>query len=377
MGRGKKNIKIISTPDLDIDINEINTIFQQLSGDPNKVDPEIILDKFTRLKNTIIRCNKLLTKFKENILDRLHTKIQRDIYFNGEINKLTDFIKKSENYLDEEITDENRVYFYQNLKECFIVEEYLYICKILTKNENCIKDRLHLSDSFIKRAVGEEFFIFKFSDINFKHLFTHILEENILDVQELKNAKHYILLTLNMLYISTQDIYKIISSPDIDINKFTDIIFTAIKAARKQIPRCDKAFNMISNSMDMLKSNMNVYYKDFIATNNPTIIFENFIQDVSSETNIDTKTLMQFKKIISFFRKRADSMPKNNKSAEVNSMFGILDKLMKIMEDDKPQKDTKSSVENNESEDEIIESDNSTTDDDNFEKITIEDIEEK
>ena len=83
-----------------------------------------------------------------------------------------------------------------------------------------------------------------------------------------------------MLFNTTYDIYQIITSPDIDISEFSDIIVDSIKQARKMIPRANKAFKKIEESVELLKDNFQNYYKDFITTKNPTIIIENFILDV-------------------------------------------------------------------------------------------------
>lgn len=330
MARGKKQFKVVAgSPD--IDQAELMSMFQQLTGDPSKLDPEIVKEKYERLKNDIIRCNKLILKFKEAILDRLHTKVGVDPFFDHEVRQLVEFVERVNQYIDVEITD-NLVHIYQALKDSFIIEEYLKVCKVLSQNEECIKDRCNLSDSFIKRSVGEEFIIFDFAKINFKHLFTHILEENFPEADELAGSKQYILVLCNMLYITTQDIYNIVTSPDVDIDKLSDLIIKAITAAKKQIPRCDKAFRLIENSVDMLKSSMNNYYKDFVASGNPAIIFENFINDISEDIHIDTQTLGQFKRIIFHFRKKANSMPK--KDPKLDGVFGTLDKIMDIMEKD-------------------------------------------
>ncbi len=347
MARGKNKMKVIRQDNIDIDQDELLNMFQQLTGDPSKLDPEIIRDKYERLKNSIQRCNKLLYKFKDVILNRLITKINNNSFFDFEIKRLLDFLERSNNYIDEEVNEENLVHIYKALKESFIIEEYLKVCKVLKQGEDCIKDRVNLSDIFIKRAVGDEFIIFDFCKINFKHLFNHILSENISDKKELEDAKTYILLTLNMLYITTQDIYNIISSPDIDIDKFSEIIIQAIGAAKKQISRCDKAFRLIENSIDLLKNSMNSYYKDFVATSNPMIIFENFIGDVSNDLHIDTQTMAQFKRIIFHFRKKADNMQiKNNK---LDGVFSTLNKIISSMEDKTSTEDTSiSDTEDNE-----------------------------
>lgn len=330
MAKGKKQYKVITTGSGDIDQGELMDMFQQLTGDPSKLDPEIVRDKYERLRNDILRCTKLIQKFKEAILDRLHTKVGVDPFYDYEVNCLVEFLKQVETYMEMEITDENMIPTYQALKDSFVVEEYLKICKVLRSGEDCIKDRCDLSDKFIKRSVGEEFFLFDFAKINFKHLFTHILQENFPEKDELDGCKQYILVMCNMLYITTQDIYTIVTTPDVDIDKLSELIVKAISAAKKQVPRCDKAFRLIENSVDMLKSGMSNYYKDFVASGNPAIIFENFINDISNELHVDTQTLGQFKRIIFHFRKQANSMPKKN--AKLDGVFTTLDKIMDIME---------------------------------------------
>lgn len=337
MAKGKKQYRTISTGG-DIDQSQLIDMFQQLTGDPSKLDPEIVKDKYERLKNDIQRCNKLILKFKEAILDRLHTKRGVDPFFDQEVKNLSCFVDQVNEYLDVETTPENFVHIYQALKDSFVVEEYLKVCKALRQGEDCIKDRCALSDNFIKRCVGEEFYVFDFAKINFKHLFTHILEENFPEKDEFDGCKQYILVMCNMLYITTQDIYSIVTSPDVDIDKLSELIIKAITAAKKQIPRCDKAFRLIENSVDMLKNGMSTYYKDFVASGNPAIIFENFINDISNDIHIDSQTLGQFKRIIFHFRKQANSMPKKN--AKLDGVFTTLDKIMEIMEnDDKPKQD--------------------------------------
>lgn len=307
-------------------------MFHQLTGDPSKLDPEIVQDKYNRLKHAIQRCNNLMRKFRTVILDRLETKIGKDPFYDFEISRLNDFLDRSDAYIDETITADNLIPIYQALKESFIVEEYLKICKALRQGEDCLKDRNNLQDTFIKRAIGDELILFDICKINFKHIFGHILAENILDKKELADSKVYILLMLNMLYITTQDIYNLVSSPDVDIDKLSELIITAITAAKKQIPRCDKAFRLIENSVDMLKNGMSTYYKDFVASGNPTVIFENFIGDLADDLHIDTQTMGQFKRIIFHFRKRADSLPKQD--AKLSGVFAMLDKIMNQLDKD-------------------------------------------
>ncbi len=330
MARGRKQYKVVHQGGSDLDQEELMSMFQQLTGDPSKLDADIVLDKYTRLKHSIQRCNKLLRKFKSAILDRLCTKVGKDPFFDFEVRNLMDYLDRADAYIDEEVTSVNLIPIYQALKESFVIEEYLKVCKALRQGEDCLKDRTNLSDTFIKRAVGDELIIFEFCRINFKHLFGHILNENIPDKKELADSKRYILLTFNMLYITTQDIYNLVSSPDVDIDKLSELIVQAIGAAKKLIPRCDKAFRLIENSVDLLKNGMSSYYRDFVASGNPAVIFENFINDLSGDLHIDTQTMGQFKRIIFHFRKRAEAMPRHD--PKLSGVFGTLDKIMSMMD---------------------------------------------
>jgi len=336
MAKGRKQYKTIASNG-EIDQTQLLDMFQQLTGDPSKLDPNIVRDKYQRLKNDIIRCNKLLLKFKEAILDNLYTKRNVDACFDFQVEQLVEFVKRSSEYIDvEPENDQQMIAVYQALKDSFIIEEYLKVCKILRQNEDCVKDRCNLSDSFIKRSVGEDFYLFDFAKINFKHLFTHILEENFTDREELADCKRYILVMCNMFYITTGDIYTMVTSPDVDIDKLSELIIDAITAAKKQVPRCDKAFRLIENSVDMLKNGMSSYYKDFVASGNPAVIFENFINDISNDLHIDKSTLCQFKRIIFHFRKKANEMPKKN--SKLDGVFTTLDKIMDIMDNDNTDK---------------------------------------
>lgn len=324
MARGKGNgVKVIKKTIGDS--NDINQLFQQLIGDEKSLDPNIIMDKYNRLIENIKRCNKLLMAFKVKLLDKMV-----DSNFGGQIQLLVDFCNDSEQIISEVATIENVVSIYKRLKENEHIQQYLILCKNLIKYKEYIGDKQNLDGSFIAEAPGHELYLLPFSDINFKFLFDHYLDDNIRKPEEIQNAKLYILMTLNMIFISVYDIYKLITTPDIDIEKFSEVIISAIKESKKQIPRCDAAFKIIANSAEMLKSNFNDYYKDFVISKNPTIIMENFILDISKSTNMNNDTMRQFKKIIFHYRQKANSRPKDPK---LDMIFESLDKIMSMMDD--------------------------------------------
>ena len=128
-----------------------------------------------------------------------------------------------------------------------------------------------------------------------------------------------------MLYKTSYEIYEIITSPDIDISKFSDIIIQSIQQAKKMIPRANRAFRKIEESVALLKNNFQNYYKDFISTKNPTIILENFILDCSKENgeDVDLELARQFKRIVMFYQKKSQGKIKDPR---INQLFEMLNK---------------------------------------------------
>ena len=51
-----------------------------------------------------------------------------------------------------------------------------------------------------------------------------------------------------------------------------------------ELHRCKDAFKKIKESVMMLKTNFNEYYRDFVDTSDNTIIMQHFIVDVSKST---------------------------------------------------------------------------------------------
>jgi hypothetical protein len=166
-----------------------------------------------------------------------------------------------------------------------------------------------------------------------------------------------------MLFNTTYDIYQIITSPDIDISEFSDIIVDSIKQARKMIPRANKAFKKIEESVELLKDNFQNYYKDFITTKNPTIIIENFILDVSKDNSgeVDIELARQFKKIVMFYQKKSQGKIKDPR---VNQLFEMLNKNFEILNvKEKDIQDTESDAEKS--------NENESDSDENIEEIEI------
>jgi hypothetical protein len=338
-GQGSK-VKVIKQ---NIDQQGLSEMFNQLLGDEKSLDINIIKDKYTRLKTDIERIYKLLESFKNTIYNKvLNDQHNIDIYRKN----IDGFITDCKEIFPENLTDGEIVRFYKNIKEHKIVKDCIHICKNLIIYKKYIEDNDNLSDIFIKSSKTHDLVIFPFCNFDIKFIYTIVKVDD--------SIKKYLLIFMNMLYNTSYDIYQIITSPDIDISKFSDIIVESIKQARKMIPRANKAFKKIEESVELLKDNFQNYYKDFITTKNPTIIIENFILDVSKENSseIDLDLARQFKKIVMFYQKKSQGKIKDPR---INQLFEMLNKNFDML--NVKDKDVKLSDDDDENVEEIDVSD--------------------
>jgi hypothetical protein len=319
MGRGAgSKTKIIKQS---VDQDGISDMFNQLLGDEKSLDIEIIKDKYQKLKTDIERVYKLLESFKKTI----YCKVLKDFpNVNFYKTNIENFIIDAKSIFPDEIEDSKLIRHYLSIKENKIIKDAIHICKNLVIYKKHIEDNENLSDNFIKSSKTHELKIFPFCDFDLKFIY------NFSKVDE--SIKKYILIFLNMLYNTTYDIYKVITSPDIDISKFSEIIISSISQAKKMIPRANKAFKKIEESVELLQNNFGGYYKDFISTKNPSIIIENFILDCGRESNNDQMDLdlaRQFKKIAMFYKKKSAGKIKDPR---VNQIFELLDKNFAMLD---------------------------------------------
>ena len=146
-----------------------------------------------------------------------------------------------------------------------------------------------------------------------------------------QKMKQYFLIVLKICLSHSLEIYKLITSPDVDVDNFASAIMDAIVPLKKQIPRCDNAFAAIENSLGMLKENFGGYYKDFVRSRNPSTIIESFVKDVSSNKSRDARTAREFRTIIRYYQKQTAGKIKDPRT---QSMFDALGRNFSAMERD-------------------------------------------
>lgn len=210
---------------------------------------------------------------------------------------------------------------YTKLKDSRMVQEFMRTCANLVRFKDEFKEGNY---EFIIDEPGSEICFFSFSCLNFKAMF-------ISDDIDKSGADKYLMKFLRVFTGRLDGLYKTVTTPDIDVTKFSKILVKNLSKVRGQIPGCDRAFDKITNSIGLLRSNFGGYHKDFLESGNPGIIIENFVQDVASNSSADAKTTVQFGKIINFYRNKMRNV--KSQKPEIAKIFSMVDENYRKLEE--------------------------------------------
>ena len=200
-------------------------------------------------------------------------------------------------------------------KKCSLVNTIVVVCKNLVPYKKSLHDQANLRDKFLVKDGGMSLCpLPDLPQVNFKQIY--------IDDRLTADNKKFVLVVLHKLYSIGHDVYEAVSSPDVDVGEFVQVIMSSIGEVRKHIPRCDQAFDKILESVDLLRGNFGSYYKDYVASSNPTIIMENFVLDVSKNTKASPQVTGQFRRIIQHYRTMASQQSGNPK---LQSLFKQVD----------------------------------------------------
>ena len=304
------------------DANLLNDMFSQMTGS-NNADSDIIIPKFIKLKELVTKYFKIF-----NLLINFDEFIKSFPEYTPEFDDIRKFLEKLEKIKnDDELTEkklsdmnnDNVNKLYKELKNNNEIQTMVIISGNLDKYKKYLSDKANLGDEFIKREPGLSLKPLTFTNLDLKLLWS---SEKLTSM-----AKKYILNILSNTYSIGHEVYQIITSPDIDIKKFSSILIANIDKMKKQIPRCDKAFDIIAKSVSMLENNFDGYYKTSVEAENPSIIIESFIVDVSMSQKSNATTTSQFRKIIMFMKRQTASI----KDPRVSKLFKILNSQFNLM----------------------------------------------
>lgn len=225
------------------------------------------------------------------------------------------------------VDDDQRKKFseaYGQMKSSDLINTFIVMCDRLVKHKKHIADPEALDHRFITSMGGVEWCPFPFTDLNLKH----IMSMSSIPAGSIK----FFMVVLNKAYEYSYQLYHEVQSPDIDVDQFVEFIMKNIDEIQKrpELSRCREAFQKIKDSVALLKDRFNGYYRDFIATKDNTIMMQHFILDVSKETDASPIVTNQFRTIIAYYRKVAQSQISDPRVKmlfdKVNESFRTLDR---------------------------------------------------
>jgi hypothetical protein len=318
-------------------------MFNQMIGNGNiaitypkyskiKQNCQQIMKVVSTIANSPIMKIPVLEKYKVDF-DRFvdHCETSLDLYFNIEYPSIIGLSEDEQKRFNDK---------YIAMRKTTIISDMIMMCDKLIPYKKHFEYSDKLSHSFILKMPGVEWKPFPFSSLNIKYIFS------LPETKE--NTIRFFMIVFHKIYSITHQIWKDLNSPDIDINQFVDTIMNSLDEIQKrpELHRCQKAFKKIKDSVHLLKDNFDGYYKDFLSTNDSTIIMQDFIVDVSKSTNADPQLTAQFRTIIAYYRKMASSQITNPKMKmlfdKVSESFKELEKNTENMVNIKTEDDASS-----------------------------------
>lgn len=284
---------------------DIRSMFNDIVGD-GVAPPHIAIGKYTKLREAAEFLTALLRNFvrSEFVGRRPELKINAAevlVFCNRVAAELTKFMPpppfSEAQVLQGAVSNAAAAQFsvtYKTAKEMECVRTFIKTCRLLTAHAAHL-ERGKSSLQFIAAMPGAEFYPFAFARLNVKAEYPSMSPAE----------RTWMANMLSLILEHTTHIYEVYTTPDWDPDVFVQIMNDNIDKLMKQIPRCDQAFKMIRESLDMMRDNMGTYYRDFIATKNPSIMLENFILDVAkkkTDGRPNVRMMQQFRTIINKYK---------------------------------------------------------------------------
>ena len=317
----------------------LSEMFDEMMGIKD-AELAIIVPKFVIIRNNlryickilIQMCNLLGKSFPS--YDEYFKEIVQFVIDIKTSNVLVDTDDFDEKYQGKEKAEMNMLY--RKLKEDPNLKKVIVMCSKLNQHKMNFENLETLKLNFVNQEPGFKFILFNFSSLDFKALWN---DSNMKDL-----IKNYILNVFHKLYKISHETYKCVTSPDVDVNKFSEILIIALGELRKQpqLHRCVNAFARIEKSVSLLREKFNDYYRESIASENPNMLVMNFIVDVSNQGGASASLTREFRIIIGYMQNIGNKSGKA-KDPNVQKVFKMLNSSFSLME--KGSKKTKITTE--------------------------------
>lgn len=285
--------------------SEVSELFNQMIGVGNM---DITYPKYINLRSTCSSMVKVFTMLAESPFFTMNTNYTRQKeeitqFCISSTKQITETFAYECNDISKLSADEQQEFndLFMKVRKSKVIQTFktIYSGLLLYKKHYSQLDTL--SHNFIIQMAGVEWKPFSFTTLDLKRLFTQP------DMKS--NTIYFFMAVLYKTYTIGHQLYQLLISPDIDIDKFVNVIMNNIDEIQKrpELHRCHKAFKKIKDSVQLLKDRFSDYYRDFLNTENSNIIMEHFILDVSKEAGSDPQLVMQFRTIINYYRKQVQN----------------------------------------------------------------------
>lgn len=290
---------------------DMTAMFNQLIGGDG--DPDIVKEKEVKLNKNIKTLHQILHKLANGPLFKSFPEYKR---WSSEMKK---FNQDIQSLMDEKLE-------YQDLKEHNQVKRIIMMCKELMPYKHYLKTCSTAKDSWIMSHPGISFQPFAFTGFDVKIIWCN---DEVTPI-----VKTYVLRMVCLLFLTSRKTYDLVTSPDIDVKKFANVIIGSIEKIKKmpELSRCDDAFEKLASSVDLFENNFNGYYKDMVQSANPNTILESFIIDVSTGNEMNPNLTRQFRKILNFYRKQQSKSGKK-RDPRLKKLFSTLNSKMNMLEE--------------------------------------------
>ena len=309
---------------------DINGMFEEMMG-VRDAEAEIIVPKMVEVRNILRHLYRLLTQF--STFTDLRNNFHEIAVGLDDIKQFANDMKDSTCITEEEdtvdryttLSQETVNNLYRKIKDDKYVKALIILCNKLDKYKVNFADSNSFKENFVNQEPGLTFRIFDFSSLDLKLLWAH-------DNMKL-SVKKYILMVLSRLHSRSYDLYRVITSPDVDIEKFTGLLISSIAELKKQpgLSRCKSAFARIEKSVELLKDKFSDYYRESIASENPNSLVTSFITDVSNQGGANANLTREFREIITYMTKVSQQTGKN-KDPNVQKIMKMLNHNYSLME---------------------------------------------
>jgi hypothetical protein len=307
--------------------SHLSELFAQYMG-LEKPDPNIVYVKHCMMHNLVGSFGRLCKSFATSPLI-----VQRFTFAHQQLAEMIVFGDKCINLVEEPLVSAslyNDSQQYLDLKKSPITLEIIKTHSRFARSSALLylDNYDNLDQRFITDAAGA-MCPFSFSEIDFLPIWASPLCE--------ESIQKYIMISLHLMFNSMSSITKIVSSPDVDIDEFASVLTTSIGELRNhpELRQCKDAFRAIENSVGMLKSNFDNYYKSFLETRTSVTLIECFIKDVASAHGAEMggnniRLAVQLKKIVAFYQKQMQGH--NIKDERLNGLFSEIGDLFKQLD---------------------------------------------